>query len=261
MSDKKLVIANWKMNPVTAKEAEEIFDFVARKASRLKKVNLIFCPPSIYLPLLSDKIRNMNLGAQNMYWEAKGAYTGEVSPLMFKDFGVSHVIIGHSERRYKMGETDEMVNKKVKAAFKYGLVPVIAVGERERTNFDSSGKYINVVDDIVVNQLKAALKDIPSSKIKSVVIAYEPVWAISTSGTGLVDTPEDALSVSLLIRKVIAKMTSIKVAHAIPVLYGGSVDSKNVGGFVKQEGIDGVLVGGASINKGEFVKLLEVVGS
>lgn len=263
--DKKIVVANWKMNPTTVKEAEELFDFVVNSNRKFKNIDLIFCPPFVYLSLLNLKLKTKNLklklGAQDMHWEAKGAYTGEISPLMLKDIGINYVIIGHSERRYKLGETDEVINKKIKSALKHGLTPVIAVGEKERTNFDSSGKYINTADDIVVDQLSSALNGVSPNKLKDIVVAYEPVWAISTSGTGLVETPDGALSVALLIRKTISKLTSIKIANSVPVLYGGSVDSKNVTEFVKQEGIDGVLVGGASIDKEEFVKMMEIIES
>jgi triosephosphate isomerase len=245
------------MNPQTLKEAEELFDATLSTAADLKGIELIVCPSFVYLDRFAKKLRGRTkLGAQNMHWDSSGAYTGEVSGPMLKDLGAEYVILGHSERRYKMGEADEIVNKKVKAALKYGLAPIIAVGERERTNFDNSGKYISAADDAVIVQLSQALKDIPVSKLKDIIIAYEPVWAI---GTGLSDTPDDALAVSLLIRKVIAKMSSLKIANEIPVLYGGSVDSKNVSEFTKQDGIDGVLVGGASAKAEEFAKMLEII--
>ncbi|MBI2626673.1 MAG: triose-phosphate isomerase [Parcubacteria group bacterium] len=261
---KRLIVANWKMNPQTSTEAKELLVSVLSDASDFKNIELVICPPFVYFSSISAMIYDLSskfqvsLGAQNMHWEQKGAFTGEISAQMLKEFGVEYVVEGHSERRWIMGETDEMINKKIKTALKSGLIPILAVGEKERNNFDSSGRHINTADDVVIDQLTRALDGVPVSKIKDVVIAYEPVWAI---GTGLADNPDDALSVSLLIRKVISKMTDDKTARAIKILYGGSVNSKNIAEFLKQDGIDGALVGGASIDKDEFTRILEIVSS
>jgi len=245
----KTIIANWKMNPQTLQEAEELLSSVME--NEVNKVDLVICPPFIYLErmqvLLKDKDKEnlISLGAQNCHWEDKGAFTGEVSASMLKNLGISYVIIGHSERRWKMLETDEMINKKIKTILKHGLTPILAVGEKKR-----EGNY----RDMVTNQLTQALAGIDPNDIKKIIIAYEPVWAI---GTGIYDKPEDTVEMVDLIRDYLSKLQ----ISDFKVLYGGSVNSGNIADFVLKADIDGVLVGGASINQEEFKGIIKIVSN
>lgn len=253
---KNLIIANWKMNPDTLRKAEELFESVLPFTFKLLPLNLIICPPFEYLePLITKNLKfktkssGIKFGAQDVFYENKGAYTGEVSPKMLKDLGVEYVIVGHSERRKILNETDKIINKKVLAALNDGLKVILCVGE----NSSVRKKGDRVVENYVRSQLEKDLKGLnsKSSSINSrLIIAYEPVWAI---GTGDQDTPEDAVKVISFIKSIVKSQLAI-----IPkVLYGGSVDSKNINSFLINKEIDGALVGGASIDKKEFGKLLE----
>jgi triosephosphate isomerase len=246
--NKKIIIANWKMNPQTAEEALRLVKGIL--AQRLSKnIELIIAPPFVYLDLVKKNCgKEIKLAAQNISWAERGAYTGEISSLMVKNLGCNYVIIGHSERRYKMGETDEMINLKLKAAFKAGLVPVLAIGEKE-SNDD--------INKVLTQQIKSALEGIGVSEIGRLIIVYEPVWAISTSGTGMVDTPDHALSAALLIRKIMGNLYGSEWATGFPVLYGGSVTSENAYDFIAQSGISGALVGGASLELQDFIKIIK----
>lgn len=246
MNSKKIIIANWKMNPQTADEALRLAQGIL--AQRLpKNVELIIAPPFVYLDLLKKNCgKEIKLAAQNISWAERGSYTGEISGLMLKNLGCSCVIIGHSERRYIMGETEEIVNLKLKTALKIGLMPILAVGEKEQ-NGD--------ISKILSRQVESALDGVGVSEINRLVIAYEPVWAI---GTGLVDTPDHALSVALLIRKIINRLYGSEWAVDMPILYGGSVSEENAASFIAQKGIDGALVGGASLEIQSFMKILKV---
>lgn len=223
---KKIIVANWKMNPRTLKEAEDLC-----RAS----AGAIICPPFVYLEALSKIASDVSLGAQDCHWEDEGAFTGEVSPKMLKNLGVKYVIVGHSERRWIFGETDEMINKKLKAVLRNEMMPILAVGEKNKGDDRK---------EILTFQLKTDLDGVDPAKI---IIAYEPVWAI---GAGEAETPEQAIEAVKIIKSVISER---------PVLYGGSVDSKNVGDFISRPEIAGVLVGGASVDKEEFKKIIEIV--
>lgn len=251
---KKLIIANWKMNPQTGKEARQIFNLLTKNLKlitnnkKLKNIEMVVCPPFVYLPLLSviGHKSLVNLGAQDVFWEEKGAYTGEISPAMLKDLKCDYVIIGHSERRKYFGETDEMVNKKVLAALKAKLNVILCVGENYRENH-------NEIPNIVEEQVAAALANVPKSAIGKIIVAYEPIWAI---GTGIPDTPEGAMMAAVLIRKTAVGIFGPS-AKNLRVIYGGSVNAENAGSFINHEGIDGVLVGGASLNPMEFANIID----
>ena len=245
---KKYIIANWKMNPSSSEEALRLIKNTM--AVQLpKNIELIIAPPFIYLYLVKKNFKNeIKLAAQNVGWFERGAFTGEISGLMLKNIGCDYVIIGHSERRHKIGETDEMINLKLKAAFKAGLNPILAVGEKERG--DDIIKVLNF-------QIKSDLDGIETSEISKLIIAYEPVWAI---GTGLSDTPDHALSSALLIRKIIGNLYTPDFAIDLPVLYGGSVTAENAADFIGQTGINGALIGGASLNVEEFLKIIKSAG-
>jgi len=246
--NKKIIIANWKMNPSSQEEALRLVKNLL--AQRLpKNVEVVIAPPFVYLDLVKKNCgKEIKLAAQNISWAERGAYTGETSSLMVKNLGCDYVIIGHSERRYKMGETDEMINLKLKEAFKVGLVPILAVGEKE-SNDD--------IIKVLTQQVKSALEGISVSQIGRLIIAYEPVWAISTSGTGIIDTPDHALSSALLIRKIIGNIYGSEWTADLPVLYGGSVTSENAYDFIAQSGISGALVGGASLELQDFIKIIK----
>lgn len=239
---KLLIVANWKMNPQTLAEARKIFNSVKRGIKNIKGVEVVFCPPFPYLSFIKS-------GAQNMFYEEKGAYTGEISPLMLKDLGIKYVILGHSERRKYFGETDQMINKKIKAAIKAGLRPIFCIGEsleeRERTE----------TTRIIESQIKEGLQKITRKEMRKMIIAYEPVWAI---GTGIACDVREAQTMSLFIRKIIAQLYGRIVARNLPILYGGSVTSENAPGYIKEAKMNGLLVGGASLNPDEFIKIIKV---
>jgi len=230
---KPLIIANWKCNPKTRKDAEELFNKVKNGVKNTQKAEIVIAPPFVWLPIL----RGMTLAAQDCAWEECGPYTGEVSPQMLEGFGVKYVIIGHSERRIHFKETDEMINKKLKAILKAGLRPVLCIGEKKGENAKT----------IVSGQIETDLKDIAEKDLEKVIIAYEPIWAISTN-EGEICSPEQAKAMLNFIRT--------KFNHRI--IYGGSVDSKIVNGYLKV-GFEGVLVGGASLRPDEFIKLIKNV--
>ncbi|MBI1754717.1 triose-phosphate isomerase [Candidatus Azambacteria bacterium] len=242
----KLIIANWKAYVTSAKEARTLADAV-KKVKIKKDLKVVLCPPFVFLGAMGKKSAALSLGAQDMFWKEGGPYTGEVTAEMLFGVGVAYVLIGHSERRHHLGETDEMVNAKAKAALAGRLKPVVCVGEKTRDDEKS-------IPRAVAEQTRKAFEGIQKNRVEDVIVAYEPVWAI---GTGIADTPNDALSAAIYIRKVIAEMYDQKTAMKVKVLYGGSVDVRNAAAFVNQNGIDGVLVGRASTDKREFAGILE----
>ncbi|MBI1888891.1 MAG: triose-phosphate isomerase [Candidatus Spechtbacteria bacterium] len=255
--NKKLIVANWKMNPVTYKEAEELFRFVEKGMRDIKNAEVVLCPPFVYLPMLARLFsKQFCAGAQNCFYEQGGAYTGEVSPLMLKDIGCKYVIVGHSERRQYFFETSEIVNKKLKAVIEAELKPILCVGEDTRDSFDSKGHWTHELDPKVKEQLVLMLNGIPKSKIGEIVIAYEPVWAI---GTGKPATGDDILSAKIFIQKVISDLYGRKVSQTMRVIYGGSTDSKNAAVVMKEGQADGLLVGGASLDGEEFVRMMKCI--
>ena len=248
---KSIIIANWKLNPGTASEARLLFSAVKKGVAGIRNAEVVVCPPFVYLPALSEIRRAASLGAQDCFWEDKGAYTGEVSSSMLKEFGVTHVIVGHSERRNWLGETDEMIARKIKAVLKEKLMPVLCVGERER---DSSGDIPVVVEE----QICAALSGLKKGEFKNGIIAYEPVWAI---GTGRPDTPDDAARAAIFIRKIVKKVLGKTAGEGVRIIYGGSVNAKNAASFILKDirGMEGMLVGGASLKADEFVQIVKSI--
>lgn len=244
---KKLIIANWKMNPQTLAEAGEFFNSIKKGIKDAENVEVVICPPFVYLPNLKLKIKNLKLGAQDCFWENQGAYTGEISPLMLKNLGVEYVIVGHSERRNYLGETDEMIAKKIKSAFENNLIPILCVGETLEQRKKGFQKKV------VQEQLRQDLEEISKLKTKNLIVAYEPVWAI---GTGNFCPPKEAIKMHQFIRNFLN--TKYKILNT-KVIYGGSVDSKNIAGYIKYPAIDGALVGGASIKIKEFEKIINEV--
>jgi len=254
MIEKKIIIGNWKMNPETFSEARELFNTVKREVKKIENVDVVIAPPAIWLPQLKiNDGDNVKIGAQNMHWEEKGAFTGEISPMMLKDAMVRYVIIGHSERRTNFGETDEMINAKILAAFKNKLTPILCIGEALE---ERKGEK---TQDVLKKQLNNAFIDIMEDEVRAskIFIAYEPIWAI---GSGLIPTFDDILSAKLLIKKILAGLYSREVADKIPVLYGGSVSSLNTKDIINKGSVDGLLVGGASVKANEFINIVKAVG-
>jgi triosephosphate isomerase len=252
---KKIIIFNWKMAPQSFGAAKHLFGQLLKTKSSKLKADLAVCPPFIYLSELAGLVKRakIKLGAQDVFWENSGAYTGEISPKMLKNLGVEYVIIGHSERRKFLGETDETINRKVKAALKAGLKVVLCVGEPSRAKRDKR-QETRKAKNYVRNQLQEDLKGITKSyklTAKSLIIAYEPVWAI---GAVVSDTPEDALEMIKFIKRILN--SRFKILNS-KVLYGGSVDSKNIKNFIQLKEIDGVLVGGASLKPDEVKKMIK----
>lgn len=239
------VAGNWKMN-TTATEAEKLVLEMLEKLDRIEGVEKVLCPPFVSLVAVSMMLQgsSIKLGAQNMYFETKGAYTGEISPLMLGEL-CEFVILGHSERRWYFGETDEIVNKKVKAALANKLKPILCVGERLEEN------EADKTEEVVNRQVTAALSGI--EPVRDLVIAYEPVWAI---GTGKAASGKQAAATIQFIRDVLAKLWNKSIAQDLRILYGGSVTSANIAEFISHPEIDGALVGGASLKAEEFVAIV-----
>ncbi len=246
---RNIVIAgNWKMHK-TKEEIDTFFkglDSLETKAG----VEAVVCSPFPYLSQLVEASKGLPVacGAQNMHFEKQGAFTGEVSPVMLQDIGVTHVIIGHSERREYFNETDETVNKKVLSAHAHGLKPIVCVGESLAQR--EAGETLS----FIAGQVKAALQGLSAEEIEKTIIAYEPIWAI---GTGKTASSEEANEVCQHIRQVIAEVSSEEVAEAVTVQYGGSVNPDNIGELLDMSDIDGALVGGASLDASSFMKLVE----
>ncbi|MEK7124109.1 MAG: triose-phosphate isomerase [Patescibacteria group bacterium] len=241
----KLIVANWKMNPETAEEAKKLFDSVKNGVKKVKNIEVVICPPFIYLPLL----KGLALGAQNVFYKESGAFTGEVSPLMLKNLNVQYVILGHSERRNYFGETNEIVNKKIKAALRAKLSPIFCVGESQKERAKGNTKLV------LRSQIGEGLKGVKKGEVQNLVLAYEPIWAIGRAG----ENPREAQTMGLYARQIIAKLFSLKVAKKIKILYGGKVNSKNAISYVKEAGFDGLLVGGASLDGREFSAILKSI--
>lgn len=248
---KKLIIANWKMTPASAKEAASLFNATARTAKKTRNAKIAVCLPFVYLSSLARKSQ-ISLGAQDIFWEDSGSYTGEISAKMLKNLGVEYVIIGHSERR-RLGETDKIINKKIKQALKNNLKVIFCVGEFER---DEENNYFQFVKDEILK----GLDKIPVKLFKNLIITYEPVWAISSANKSgkarfNADTPENAQEMAIYVKRVLVSLFG-KAVRKISVLYGGSVDAKNAGAFLEKKGIDGLLVGRASWSAKTFSELL-----
>ncbi|MFC1904131.1 triose-phosphate isomerase [Chloroflexota bacterium] len=240
-----MIAGNWKMN-TTVSEAMELVRAMLNELDKINNVEKVLCPPFVSLSSVGELIKgsSVKLGAQNLYFMEKGAYTGEISPLMLADL-CEYVIIGHSERRQYFDETGEIVNKKIAVALKAGLKPVLCIGERLEEN--EAGK----TKEVITEQMGSSLTGIDS--VNSLVIAYEPVWAI---GTGKAATGEQANEVISLIRRNLARLYDDSTAQGMRILYGGSVNAANTAEFIKQPEIDGALVGGASLKAPEFLSIV-----
>jgi triosephosphate isomerase (TIM) len=247
---KPLIAGNWKMN-TTVDEAKNLAQAILNQLAGTDGVEKVLCPPFVSLADVKELLKNtsVGLGAQNMYFEDRGAYTGEISPLMIKDL-CDFVILGHSERRQHFFETDELVNKKVKKAFEHGLKSILCVGESLEDNEAA------MTEHVVTTQVRAGLAGIgPASQL---VIAYEPIWAI---GTGRAATGKQANATANMIRHVLAGLWNRETAESVRILYGGSVTGNNIAEFIAEPDIDGALVGGASLKANEFVSIVKQTAS
>ena len=244
-----LIAGNWKMNGLV-QEARDLAAALRKElGAHAGPPEILVCPPFLALAAVREALDGspIRMGAQDVHWEAKGAFTGEVSPAMLKDVGCTAVILGHSERRHIMGETNDMVNRKVKTCLAAGLLPIVCVGELlEERN-------MGVTREVVERQITKGLESLSPEDVSKLVIAYEPVWAI---GTGKTATPRQAEEVHHYIRKLITQKSGEAVGKGIRILYGGSVSPDNVKELMTEEDIDGALVGGASLKVDSFVKIV-----
>jgi triosephosphate isomerase len=251
MTRRPMVAGNWKMNTNADSAKELIAGIIAGQVDAVGNVDKVVCPPFLYLGLAKQACAgsSVGVGAQNMHWEEKGAFTGEVSPVMLRDL-VELVIIGHSERRQYFCETDETVNKKLRAALRAGLIPIVCVGETV------AERQAGQTESVLERQVRGAFEGVQTPP--AVVVAYEPVWAI---GTGVAATPDDAQAAISHIRAELASIVGRRTADEMRILYGGSVTPANIGDFVGQPDVDGGLVGGASLVADSFVEMVKKVGA
>ena len=245
---KPIIAGNWKMNKTTA-EARDLAAKLAPLVSGIKDREIVLAPTFTSLQTVAEAIRetNMALAAQNMHWEDKGAFTGEISAEMLLDLGCKYVIIGHSERRQYFEETDETVNKKIRQALNKGLLPIVCVGEL------LSEREAGKANAVIERQVTGALKGVTAAEMQKIVIAYEPVWAI---GTGKTATPDQANEIHAFIRQKVKSMYTADVAEGLRIQYGGSVTPDNVSQLMAKPDIDGALVGGASLKPESFAALV-----
>lgn len=242
-----IIAGNWKMNK-TINEGIELVRALKDVAENTD-VEVVVCVPFVHLGEIKKELEDskIKLGAQNMHWEEKGAFTGEISPVMLQDIGVDYVIIGHSERRQYFNETDETVNKKMKSAISHGIKPIVCVGEtlEEREK--------GIAKDVVKSQVVKAFEGVQPDDMKKIVIAYEPIWAI---GTGKTASSEDANEMIVFIRTIIDEKYGVDVSEEVRIQYGGSVKPNNASDIMNQEDIDGALVGGASLKADDFKEIV-----
>lgn len=248
---KTIIAGNWKMNCDVA-ESKELAKAIVETVKGVKDVEVVICPAYTNLYAVSEVVSGTNvaLGAQDLHWEDKGAFTGKISAGMLLSAGVKYVIIGHSEQRTYFGETNETVNKKVKKALEKGLLPIICVGEKLEE------RETNVTEKVVETQIRAAFAGISNQDALRCVVAYEPVWAI---GTGKTATPEQAQEVHAFIRKLLVSLYGKETASALRIQYGGSMNDKNAGELLKKEDIDGGLIGGAALKAESFFGIIKPI--
>lgn len=248
---KKIIAANWKMN-LTGREAAPYVETLTREISGSSSVDVVIIPPFTVLPPMAEitgRQSAIGLGAQNMHWENSGAYTGEISAAMLKEYFVHWVLVGHSERRQYFGETDEIVNRKVHAAHRALIKPIVCIGE---TLDERDGGQ---VETVLERQVRGAFEGVHEDQMGDTVIAYEPVWAI---GTGRTASPEQAQEAHAFIRKTLASLYSDEVALRVRIQYGGSVKPDNTAELMSQPDVDGALVGGASLDARTFAKIINL---
>lgn len=272
----KTVVANLKMNLLTLAERESYFKSFSSEIKKKKIGNsqIVFCPPSVHIEnfvkkfnpmksgkavtsrseaVLQDKNEKISVGAQNIFWEERGPYTGEISAPMLKNLGAEYVILGHSDRRRFFGESNRSVNAKILTAIKNGLKVILCIGE------NGEEKKKGIGEKAIAEQLKECLSDIPGTKIGNIVICYEPVWAISTNNPEHPPTSNEIMGARLLIKKILFEKYGAKIVEKIPIIYGGSVESSNVQEVCVDAAMDGALVGRESLTPFKFVKIIEEI--
>jgi len=247
----KIVVANWKMNPQSKKEAEVLFNQFSIILRNIKNSQIVVCPPFPFL-FTSKKFKSKKLilGAQNVVNQNEGSHTGEVSPLMLLNLGVKYILIGHSERRL-LGENNKIVNEKILNSLKYKLSPIVCIGETIR---DRDGFYLSFIKD----KIRECLAGVSKNQIKNIIITYEPVWAIGKDSVREA-TRDEFLEMKIFIKKIISDMYDAKIAHSILILYGGSVNPQNAKSFTEDGGADGLLVGRDSLNYKKFGAILDAI--
>jgi len=247
----KLIIANWKMNPESLKESESIFNSISILSKNIKNTEIVVCPPFPFLNLArKTKNKNVVLGAQNLFYEISGSYTGQVSPKMLSNLGVKYVILGHSESRL-MGDTNEVINKKILISLKSKILPILCVGENTR---DTHGEYLSFVK----NQIEECLLSVSKLQIKNITIAYEPVWAIGKNAIREA-TSDEFIEMRIFIKRIIADTYGINIANAVKIIYGGSVNQNNARSFAIDGEADGLLIGRDSLIPKNFGAILNAI--
>ncbi len=247
---KYIVIGNWKMNPETGNLAEKLFTSISKLSAPLKKTEVVIAPPFVFFPKKFKKTKKLSLGSQDAFWGGIGASTGEVSSLQLKKLGVSHVILGHSERR-ALGESDAMVAKKADAVLKDELTPIICVGEKER---DPHGEYLTFLS----NQISNSLTGLSKKDVANIIIAYEPLWAIGKNAMGVIDS-HGLHQMTIFIQKTLTTLFGRETASGIRIIYGGSVDGASAPELIRQGNVTGFLVGRASLTAKDFGEILKTV--
>ncbi|MBM3256026.1 MAG: triosephosphate isomerase [Candidatus Moranbacteria bacterium] len=262
-----LLVANWKMNPLTLKEADRIIKSLEKgiramnKKDFFQKIDLVVCPPSVFLGRLPNS-SGFNWGIQNIHWETRGAFTGELSVKMAEDARCQYAIVGHSERRKFFGEKDQGVNQKILSVLGGNLNPILCIGETKEE------REQNKTNDVVKNQIYQALQNVSALNLPRIAIAYEPVWAISNMSNPAIqssnntylntaDSPDDVMGVTILIRKILSQMYRSDITKKTKILYGGSVSQRNIDGFLDTDILDGLLIGGASLSMFEFLPIIK----
>lgn len=249
--EKKIIIANWKMNPGAVAEAQALAKKIERATARQGasgRAEVVIAPPAVFLVPVARVLSRVALGAQNAFWEDAGPYTGEVSPAELKSVGVRYVIVAHSERKANLGETDEMIAKKIAAVTRAGMTAILCIGERHREGADIPAE--------VGLQVKSALSGLKKKFLRNLIVCYEPVWAISTASGARPAEPDDAFRAAVYIRKIVGGIFGPAAGREARVIYGGSVTAKNIASFIGAGGMGGALVGAASLNEKEFSEII-----
>jgi len=247
----KIVVANWKMNPQSKKEAEILFNDIVKLSKNIKNIQIIICPPFPYLFIYKKiKSKKIFLGAQNVVNSVESSHTGEIPPSILSDMGVKYVIVGHSERRL-LGENNKIINEKILNSLKFKISPILCIGEKNR---DKEGFYLSSIGE----QIKECLAGVSRLQMKNIIIAYEPVWAIGKNAIREATT-EEFMEIKIFIKKILSDIYGSKIAHSTTIIYGGSVNGENVSSFMKDDGADGVLVGRDSLNPKKFNAILNAL--
>jgi triosephosphate isomerase len=252
IKNKKIVIANWKMNPSSGREAENLFKLILKWKPNKLRADIVICPPALYLERLYKISKKINLGVQNIFFGGEGASTGEISGNMAENSGAKYVILGHSERR-AMGETDDIINKKIKTAFYVGLTPILCVGEKVR---NETHDHFNVVK----TQLENALLGVTKASISKLIVTYEPVWAVGDKALREA-RPAEFREFSIFIRKILSDKFGMENAQKAKIIYGGSVNPTDARGLLEEGGAEGLLVGRASLEAKKFIEIAEIVSN